>query len=180
MVAPLAVHGIFTRTKLTEPLDPRALHAAQLLGGSSLGSVFAKAHRIHFSHDFQPRALVEGEARLKEQPVESCAAGLPRGVEADTRLADPCDQRSGARRQGDRRVANASTGLQHEAGDVADWNVRAHAAVVHDDQNAVEHVESPLLDEQDRRMFLGRYKLRRRKPAQHPAPWPLTWSSELA
>ena len=112
VVAPSAVHGIFMRVKLTEPLDPRALHAAQLLDGSSLGSVFAKARRIHFSHDFQLRALVEGEARLREWSVGSCAAGPPRRVEVDTRFADPYDERSRARRQGDRRAADARAGLQ--------------------------------------------------------------------
>jgi hypothetical protein len=77
VVAPSAVHGICARTKLTEPLDPRALHTAQLLDGSSLTSFLVKAHRIHFSHDFQPRTLVEGSARLKERPVGSRAAWPP-------------------------------------------------------------------------------------------------------
>ena len=133
---------------------PRALHAAQLLDGSSLGSHFAKAHRIHFSHDFSAARARRGRGRLKEQPVGSCAAGPPRGAEGGhslRRSMRPAFPRGSPRR---RRAANASAGLQHKAGDVDDWN--AHPAVIHDDQASSSMSSSSVLHEQARRMLLGR------------------------
>jgi hypothetical protein len=65
-----------------------------------------------FRMTFTRAFLSKARRALKERPVGSCAAGLPRGVETDTRRPD---QRSRARRQGDRREADASAGLQHEA-----------------------------------------------------------------
>jgi hypothetical protein len=119
-----------------------------------------------------------GEAR-SERAAGRIVEGLPRGVEADDRLADPCDQRSRAT-QGDHRVADASAGLWHEAGDVADRNVRAHAAFVNDNQGAVEQVECRFSTSNIDEWSLGGMGARRREPGQSAAPYPLTRSSLLA
>src|SRR5579885_3412833 len=143
------IDPVLARMKLIKPFHTRALYAAQLLDRAPFRGLFAKAQGIHLPHDFEPRAFIEREARLKQQAVRSRAAGLARGIKPDARLADPDDERSRARGKRNGGMADARARLEHQACEPSDRDVRTHAILVHDYEGAIEHIELPLLDEHD-------------------------------
>ena len=49
------------------------------------------------------------------------------------------------------RVAHAGAGLQHDAGEPADWDLRANASLVDEHKRAVEHIELAVLEKDDAR-----------------------------
>src|SRR3954453_10242666 len=63
-------------------------------------------------------------------------------------------------------MADASTGLQHETGNPADGDVRAHARLVDNDASTIEHVEPAPFNEHDRRTVLERDRPRRTEARQ--------------
>ena len=87
--------------------------------------------------------IVEGQLRLVEQPVGARAAGLTRGIEPHAGLADPDQQGADPGGQSDRGMGDARARLQHQAGQAADGDVRAHAVHVDHDEGAVEDVDWP-------------------------------------
>ena len=60
-------------------------------------------------------------------------------------------------------MADAGSGLQHQAGDPTYGNDRAHPTPIHHHEGAIDHVELAFLQEQDGRPFLERNGSRRRQ-----------------
>ena len=97
-----------------------------------------------------------------KETVRLCSTRLTGRVEPDTGLTNPdqktpdtCGQRHG-------RVGDPSAGLQHQTRESTRGNMGTHAVSVHHDEGAVQDIEPPILEKQDRRAILDGYGVGRR------------------
>ena len=90
------------------------------------------------------------------QLVGACAAWLPRCVEAHARFSDPDQQAADAGGEDHRRVADTCSGLQHNASEPADRDLRSDSGLVDEHERAIEHVEFAVFEEDDTSPILHR------------------------
>jgi len=148
------LHAELLRQQLVAAPHARAFDATQLLDAAPFGWLFTEAHGVHLAHHLQAQAVVQRQPGLVQQAVAARAAGLAGGIQPHAGFTHPHQQRAHARGQRGGAVADAGAGLQHDAGDAAHRDVRAHAGGVDHDEGTVEHVDLAALDEDDADAFL--------------------------
>ncbi len=132
-----------------ESLDPGAFDTTKLIDGTSLGGGLPEAHAVHFANDLEAGVGIEGESRLVEQAVGSGTTGLTSRVEAHSSLANPHQKTTYARCECDSRMRYPCTGLEHEASDAPNRDMRAHPIAIDYDEGSIENIEPPFLDKQN-------------------------------
>jgi len=93
-------------------------------------------------HSGSSSNFVERQSGLIKQTVGPRAARLTGRVESHTGFTDPHNKRAGTGCQHDSGVADPRSGFQHDTGESANRNVRAHTILVHNDESAVEPAHS--------------------------------------
>ena len=154
IVAPSPFDAELPRQPLVDLAHANPFDAAQLIDRAAHGRILPETDLKHPPHDPQTRIGVKRGAALPKELVGTGSAGLPSGIEAHARLADPDQQRSGRGRERDGRMAGPRARFEHDRCEPADGYDRAHARHVDEDEGTIQHVKLTLLDKDDRGALL--------------------------
>lgn len=123
-----------------EPPYAGTLNTPQLIHRTSLWRRLTEAHVVHPANNLQTSVRIKCEPSLMQQAVRAGTARLTSGIEPHPRLANPYEKAANPRCQGNGGVGYPSSGFEHQASKPADWDMRARAVLVHNDECAIPNV----------------------------------------
>ena len=94
----LPLDAVLACNQLVHLADACTLDSSKLLDAAPLRRLLIEPKRVHLADNLETRCVVEGEARLPQEPVSPRAAGLARRVEPHSPIPDPHEETPHARR----------------------------------------------------------------------------------
>ena len=159
--ATLPANAVLPSQYLVKTLDARTLYPAKLIDGSALWSRLAETHIVHLAYDPETGSRIKRKARLMKQTVGASATRLPRGVQPDSSLPHPHQKTAHPRGKVDGRMRDTGARLQHQTRESPYRNVGTHSVAINYDEGAVEDIQPPFFNEENRCSILDRNGARR-------------------
>jgi hypothetical protein len=129
--------------------NTHTLYATQLVYRSPSGRFFTESELVPRTDHAESRRLVQRGLRLIQQSVSTSSARLSRCVQPHAALADPDKETTDPRRESNRGVRDACTGLKHQARQPTHWYLYADSILVHEHKRTVDNIDLTVLQKDD-------------------------------